>query len=155
MTKVRFAQLFAYDAWANALTVEGLRALPNDIARARGLLAHIHASQLVWMTRLREHDASAIALFPDHTLDQCAAWFEHNRDTYSSYLEALPEGGLDEAVTYVNMKGKRFSTPVREILTHVANHGTYHRGQIALLIREAGHTPPVTDFIVFVRQLDE
>jgi uncharacterized damage-inducible protein DinB len=151
MTKARFVQLFAYDAWANTRTLEGLRSIPNDQARARALLAHIHAAQLVWMTRLREHDASAIALFPDHTLDQCAAWFEHNHETFTHYLAAMREDGLDEPVSYVNTQGASFSTPVRDILTHVANHGTYHRGQIAMLIRDAGHAPPVTDFIAFVR----
>jgi uncharacterized damage-inducible protein DinB len=151
MTKAQFTQLFAYDAWANARVLKGLRSMPNDHARARALIAHVHAAQLVWMTRLREHDASGIALFPDHTLDQCAAWFEHNHEAFTRYLDALEEDRLDESVTYVNSQGASFSTPIREILTHVANHGTYHRGQIAMLMRDAGHTPPVTDFIAYVR----
>lgn len=151
MIKASLQQLYRYDAWANEQALKMLRDVVTDHARARGLLAHILAAQLVWMTRLHERDSSDIALFPDHTLDQCEAWIEHHRDSYGSFLEAIDEDALENEVGYTNTRGESYSTPIREILLHVANHGTYHRGQIALALREAHHTPINTDFITFTR----
>lgn len=151
MSRNHFKQMFAYDAWANSRALEMLRKLPHDHARARGLLAHVQAAQLVWMTRLRGNDSSQIALFPDQTLDECEAWIEHHREAYAAYLGAIDDGGLDQGITYKNMAGEQYTTPVREILTQVSNHGTYHRGQIALCVREAGSSPINTDFITFTR----
>ena len=47
--------------------------------------------------------------------------------------------------------GEPHRSTVREIVAHVALHGSYHRGQIALLVREGGGTPLPTDFIVWAR----
>lgn len=150
-TKLFFQQLFEYDAWANEKVLGMLREVVKDHARARGLMAHILAAQLVWMTRLHERDSSGIALWPDHTLDQCEAWLEHNRESYAAFLGAAAEDTLDHSVAYTNFQGETFTTPVSEILLHVAHHGTYHRGQIALALREAHHTPVNTDFITWAR----
>lgn len=155
LTKTHFQQLFEYDAWANAKVLGMLREIVTDHARARGLLAHTLAAQLVWMTRLHEHDSSGIAIWPDHTLDQCEAWLDHNRQAYAEFLRAAAEETLGQQITYVNTRGEKFSTPIDEVLLHVANHGSYHRGQIALAMREAGHTPVNTDFITWTRRSRE
>ncbi|MGH7670969.1 MAG: DinB family protein, partial [Gemmatimonadaceae bacterium] len=54
-------------------------------------------------------------------------------------------------VAYRNSAGKEFSSAVGEMLTQVATHGCYHRGQIAALVRAAGDEPQSTDFIAFAR----
>lgn len=151
LTKLHLEQLFEYDTWANAKVLTMLREIVKDHARARGLLAHILAAQLVWMTRLHENDSSGIAVWPDHTLDQCEAWLEHNRESYSAFLGAATDETLALGIAYTNTQGKSFTTPVGEILLHVAHHGAYHRGQIALAMREANHTPENTDFITWTR----
>ena len=54
-------------------------------------------------------------------------------------------------VEYRNSRGVVFQNTVAEILTHVALHGSYHRGQIAMRVRAAGGVPVTTDYIVFRR----
>jgi uncharacterized damage-inducible protein DinB len=58
---------------------------------------------------------------------------------------------LAREIDYRNSTGTQFRNTVSDILTHVVLHGSYHRGQIARLTREAGGTPAVTDYIAFVR----
>jgi uncharacterized damage-inducible protein DinB len=69
------------------------------------------------------------------------------------YLADLTEEQLDSDLTYANQSGVEFRTPIRDILTHVALHGQYHRGQINRILREAGGEPQPLDYILFVRQL--
>jgi uncharacterized damage-inducible protein DinB len=66
-------------------------------------------------------------------------------------LAALDEEGLDEGVAYRNTKGEFWTSTVGDILTHVALHASYHRGQIAAAVREAGGTPAYTDYVHAVR----
>ncbi len=122
MNKSSLQQLYQYDHWANERVLNMLRDIVTDHARSRGLIAHILAAQLIWMTRLHERDSSDLAIFPDHTLDQCGAWLEHNRESYAAFLEAIDEGALDHQIHYANTRGESYSTPIREILIHVANH---------------------------------
>ena len=66
-------------------------------------------------------------------------------------LASLDEEELRESVGYRNSKGEFWTSTVADILTHVALHASYHRGQIAAAIREAGGPPPYTDYIHAVR----
>lgn len=74
------------------------------------------------------------------------------RAAFANYLGSVGEDDLAAPLTYKNFAGAEFRTPVGEILLHVAQHGTYHRGQIATAVRAAGVTPVNTDYINFVRE---
>ena len=68
-----------------------------------------------------------------------------------TFLAGLSTPKLEQIVSYKNSKGKEFNNSVRDILTHVALHGQYHRGQINLLLRANEFEPVNVDFITFVR----
>jgi len=57
---------------------------------------------------------------------------------------------MDEALTYVNFAGQTWTYPLAETLLHVANHGTYHRGQIATMLRQLGKTAISTDYLRWI-----
>ena len=65
--------------------------------------------------------------------------------------EAITSEGLSRGSTYRNSAGNQFTSTLEDILTHVTLHGSYHRGQVASLIRSAGDTPSPTDYIFFAR----
>jgi uncharacterized damage-inducible protein DinB len=133
-------RLYRYDDWANREEVERLRAVHSP--GALRLLGHIIGAQWVWITRIRAEDAK-MAVWPDLTLEQCAAELDPLRDAWAGILR----GDLAKKVEYRNSKGEPWSSPVDDVLTHVAMHGAYHRGQMATLIRQGGETPAYTDLI--------
>jgi uncharacterized damage-inducible protein DinB len=151
MTRGYFLQLYDHAHWANRRVLDLLREQGQKNERARKLLAHVLASELVWMTRLQGQDSSALAIWPDLSFDECAALVEQNSAAYKRFLEDLADEDFDRTVAYKNSKGEAFRTPIRDILSHVAMHGAYHRGQIAIVVRDAGGVPVNTDFITFVR----
>ena len=53
---------------------------------------------------------------------------------------------------YKNLKGEPFERPIWQVILHIVNHGTYHRGQIASMMRQQGHQPPSTDLIYYYLQ---
>src|SRR5919107_5432293 len=143
-------RLFEYDAWANARALDSLKDAESRTALAP--LAHLLTSAKIWLMRLRGEDASAVNKSPEMSRAECESLAEEMRAGYASYLGSLNEDGLGSAVTYRNFKGAEFSTHVGEILTHVAMHGAYHRGQVAKALRAEGHPPADTDYITFVRE---
>ena len=143
-------RLFTYDAWANARALDSLKGAESRSALAP--LAHLLVSEKIWLMRLRGEDTSLINKSPEMSHAECESLAEEMREGYASYVGSLGEGDLAAPLAYRNFKGTEFRTPVGEILTHVAMHGTYHRGQVARALRAEGHAPADTDYITFVRE---
>jgi uncharacterized damage-inducible protein DinB len=143
-------RLFAHLAWSDEHVLQSLRDGGEDVAHARELFAHILGSELVWLARIEGRPAE-VAVWPDLSLDQCAAMATRVCAGYDRLLSSLDDPGLLRLVHYRNSAGTEFDSAVGDMLLHVAMHGSYHRGQIALLVRAGGSTPAPTDYIAFVR----
>jgi uncharacterized damage-inducible protein DinB len=143
-----FQQLFRYDDWANreaAASVERATAAPE---KARKVLAHTIGTQWLWYARMRGTE-SKMAIWPDLSPAQCVA---ESRLLLVAWRELLSSDDLSRTVHYKNTKGEPWTSTAGEILTHVAMHGAYHRGQIATLLRDSGNEPALTDYIHAVRK---
>jgi len=80
-----------------------------------------------------------------------AGWQEIENDL-RKFVRTLSAPDLERVVTYRNTKGHAFSNPMWQMLQHLVNHGTYHRGQITPMLRQLGATPLATDMIAFYRE---
>jgi uncharacterized damage-inducible protein DinB len=146
---------FEHIFWANLQIVRALQTIEGNIEKPLRLFAHLLAAEKVWLTRLNGKDASTILIWPNYSLEDCERIVEENQAEYMRYFKQLTDVGLLDVVSYCNSKGNAFNTSAYDILTHVALHGSYHRGQLAALLRKEGIAPVNTDYISFVRQLDE
>ena len=145
-------QLLAYGGWANARIIAALGATLRPQQKALHLLAHLLVSETIWLLRLKGEDTSTSNKLPELSWAECEHLANENQTAYAGFLGSLSKDDLRPLVTYRNYKGKEFHTPVGDILMHVALHGTYHRGQIAIAMRGEGGLPVDTDFITFVRE---
>lgn len=145
-----FKRLFAHAQWADARTLQSIVESQYLPAHALELFAHLLAAEHVWLSRARE-TAPRLPVWPTLSIAECDALMHENHAGYSQLLDTLTDEALAQAVVYRNSAGREFSSTVEEILTQVAMHGSYHRGQIAALVRAAGDTPQPTDYIAFVR----
>ncbi len=154
------ATLFAYGRWANARTLGSVRALDaGDLARpvggsfgsVMGTLVHLYGADWVWLERW--HGKSPRAL-PDAqeitSLDALAGKWKSVEDRMRLFADSLTAERMVEPLTYTSFKGDTFTRPLGETLVHIANHGTYHRGQVATLLRQLGKTPASTDYLLYL-----
>lgn len=147
-----FRRLFVYDAWANREALAALaRAGAASPPRALAWLAHIVAAERLWVYRLRQ-DGTPVVVWPELSLDRCAEEIEVCSRLVQGYLDGLSPEALDAPVAYVNSQGEPWTSRAEDILQHMVMHAVYHRGQIAAALRQAGATPPSTDFIHAARQ---
>ena len=143
-------RLHAQRGWANQRVLDTL-ARQAAAGRPLDLFAHILCSEQAWLARLQHRSTAGMQIWPVMTVEECRTMMAANDAGFTAFLEQAAEAGLDTTVTYKNFKGVEFTTPIADILTHVATHGAYHRGQIAQALRQAGLEPIETDFIVFQR----
>ena len=143
-------RLVEHMIWADERAVASLRAsggLPTD---ALERMAHILAAAHVWLSRLEQRQPR-VAIWPKLSLDECAALAAENARDYRRYMAGLDPSSVHEPVTYRNSAGQELTSLREDIFLQVATHGSYHRGQISLLLRAAGFEPAPTDYIAFVR----
>jgi len=137
--------------WANHRLLEILQNNEDENQDVIGLFSHILFAEKVWITRLLGLDSSRLPIWSDVDLEVCAELVMQNEESLTRFITELANTDLDRLVFYKNSKGKEFKNSVRDILTHVALHGQYHRGQINLQLRAGGIEPVNMDFITFVR----
>ena len=143
-------QLVDHLRWADARVLAGLRAAPGSDPRALELYAHVLGAEQVWVSRALGRP-SPVAVWPSLTLDECEALAMRNATELLNLVSNADPAALRREVLYVNSAGHSFRSTVQDIALHVAMHGSYHRGQVALLVRAAGGEPSPTDFIAFTR----
>jgi len=143
--------LFEHLWWADAEVLEGMeRSELAPAAASVELLAHVLGAELIWLDRI-EGVGQSVEVWPRWDLADCRRLSETSRRRYAAYLAGLVPATLQRTVGYRNSAGDRFDSRIEDILLHVALHGAYHRGQIALGLRRASLEPSPTDFIAFTR----
>ena len=147
------ARLFEHMAWADAAAREAVRRMPADapeLTRATAIYAHLFGAEQLWLARLGGRPAE-YPVWPTLGLDVAGRLAADTVRAFQALVARLDDASLAREVSYVNSAGRAFTNRVDDILLQVAMHGSYHRGQIALLVRQGGGEPAPTDYIVFAR----
>ena len=137
--------------WANQCILKTLQSIEDENQEVNRLFSHILFAEKVWITRLRGLDSSRLPIWLEVDMEVCAELVMQNEESLTTFLSNLANSDLDKLIFYTNSKGTEFKNSVRDILTHIALHGQYHRGQINSRLRADGIEPVNIDFITFVR----
>jgi uncharacterized damage-inducible protein DinB len=140
----------AHLAWADAEVLRSLREAKDRDPAVVALFGHVLGAEAVWLARVEGH-RSDVAVWPALSLDECEALSRRSAETLAGLVRGLTESDLTRSITYVNSAGLQFTSTIEDILLHVCMHGSYHRGQIARALRQAGQAPAPTDYIGFIR----
>lgn len=146
-----FLNLFRYDRYANLQILDSIFAA-NEPQSAVRLMAHLLGAQQIWLSRCTEIPLPNHIIWPDWQAAQFRDIVEDNYQAITSYLVERYDDDFAKEVTYYNSQGDQFTNTLTDILTQVTNHGTHHRAQIGLLLKETGLTHlPTIDYIFFMR----
>jgi uncharacterized damage-inducible protein DinB len=176
MTKqlTELVELLEYHHWATNLTVNAARALTpeqftqdlgSSFPSVRDTLVHVFTADRAWLGRL-EGQAPLRANATDFgTLNSLLEVWEPVLTRWPSVVEALGDAGrldtgrldtgrLDTGrlIEYKSFAGEPFTNSLGQIVRHVVNHGTYHRGQVATMLRQLGAQAVSSDLISFYRE---
>jgi uncharacterized damage-inducible protein DinB len=160
MTIGEARDLVAYNKWANALVFEAAAAvseerlrqvIPSSFPSLGATLAHIVSTEWLWLRRWLGESPNglpewvAAADLPE--LRSRLTALERERDVF---VANLADADLDRPLAYRTLAGQPHEDRLSDVVRHVVNHATYHRGQAATQFRQLGIAPPGTDFIAYV-----
>jgi len=116
--------------------------------KASKLYNHILNVHQIWNCRIELNQTPFKSGWEIHLLEEYSRIDKMN---YDNSLLILDKHDLNASINYLSAKGEPFVNSVRDILFHIINHSTYHRGQIAADLRSSGLEPVATDYILFKR----
>jgi uncharacterized damage-inducible protein DinB len=157
-----FQSMLGYESWANERAIASLESVPVERAhgeswdRARGLVMHNLLARRVWLWRIEgtayDNPKDWFAPMSPAQLRAFALEVDH---AWRVFLDQATQTELDRVVRYRSSEGQGYTSSVANICTHVFNHSTYHRGQIARIVHELGGKRAATDHIGFSRKQSE
>jgi uncharacterized damage-inducible protein DinB len=148
--KDHFIHLFRYDDWATKESVNSIKKLNEPSDRLLTIISHVVATEQLWYDRVIK-SKNPISPWHKYSLDECINKSTEITSKWISLLNEFGEDGLFNIINYVNTQGRKYHNSFKEIVTHTINHSSYHRAQAALLVRDAGGEPALTDYIVYAR----
>jgi uncharacterized damage-inducible protein DinB len=163
MTLSDVLEHFAYNKWANDRTLDAIRPLtPEQLTRNLGssfpsiceTAAHIASAEWIWLRRWKGQSPAAHAEWAKRaTMEVVVAQFEAIEAERAAWLGTLTDSDLARPLSFRLLNGQADQQVLSSQLLHLVNHSTYHRGQIAGMIRQVGATPLATDLIAYRRSL--
>jgi uncharacterized damage-inducible protein DinB len=126
------------------------RDLGSSHGGVRGTLVHTMGAEWIWFERWKGVSPTRPldeAEFPDimAVRDRWTVIEEHR----ASWFDALREGALAETIRYSTLDRRSYEGPLWQLVQHVANHSTYHRGQVITLMRILGAKAPSSDLVLW------
>ncbi|SFB13483.1 MULTISPECIES: DinB family protein [unclassified Bacillus (in: firmicutes)] len=148
-------QMFNYHVWATASLLEFINNCPELYAKnlesvfpsIRATFEHIYEIDRMWFVRITgkeelEHAGLKTPYDAKITLAKL----------HETMIDYFKKEDSSKRVTYYNSTGSSFENKLSDLLIHLANHGTYHRGNITAMLHSLGHKSISTDYIYFLRK---
>ena len=147
--KKYFLKLYQYNGWANTCVLNCLEQQHVQDEKIFTLMGHIVAAQFLWLHRIKALPPPDVKLWGNYTLGQLQAMAEDAGKKWLDFVESQDD--FNRELSYTNYVGEPYTNNVEMIMIHLVNHSSYHRAQIAMLLRQKGLEPINTDFITYDR----
>jgi uncharacterized damage-inducible protein DinB len=113
------------------------------------IFSHQIVANFLWLHRIKGLPAPDLELWKTYPVERLRQLVDDASKQWLGYIESTDN--FNRILKYNNYTGQYFENNVEHIMMHLVNHGTYHRGQVALLLRQNGYEPINTDFITYDR----
>jgi uncharacterized damage-inducible protein DinB len=162
--KETLLQLSKYNIWANKKMIDVLlqldeetldREIISSFNSLRTTVYHTWGAEHIWLQRfqLAEHPVWMPAVFTGTFSEACALWEEQSKGLQAFVEKQFSDEALQHVFEYLNLQRIPQKAKVSDVLLHVFNHSTYHRGQLVTMLRQAGvRKIPSTDIVQFVKK---
>jgi uncharacterized damage-inducible protein DinB len=157
-------QFASYNHWANQAITDTIlmmdehlhqQHIPSSFPNLYATVLHMWDAESIWWQRMHKHEK---LLVPSQNFNpnmkEAINGLLSQSDLWAQYVTQASDHDLRQQLEYRNMKKELFTQPLDQVLLHVFNHGTYHRGQLVTMMRALGQESiPQTDFIVWSRKV--
>lgn len=156
--------MYEYHVWANKVLLERIKELPNNVLfeevsssypNIAQTFSHIYVVDVMWLQVLKgiemqdalEGSMALLERTNSYSVDEFIKSFEELASQYEEWM--ISQKDLEQKINLNNPWSGARDTAYSEILFHVANHGTYHRGNVTTMLRQQGYASTMTDFALY------
>ncbi len=145
--KEYFKQVFEHEHWANLKVLESMIGATEISQRIIEIFSHTIAAQRIWLDRINGNKTE-LKVWEVFDTNIMLELLEIN---YSDILKVINNQDFERLIAYQTSNGRHFTSTINQILSHLALHASYHRGQVILLLKGKVDTLPTTDYILYLR----
>ena len=159
MNREDIQSLYEYNRWANRQALDAVssltgeqfaRDLSSSYRSVKDTLTHILSAEWIWLQRWKGTSPKAMRDPKDFpSLDALRSWWTAVERDQTEFVKRVTDASLGRVISYVNTQGETWRYPLWQMMQHVVNPSSYHRGQVATLLRQLNAAPAPTDFLVF------
>lgn len=147
--KEYFLKLYRYNEWANRRVLGAIERQHVTHEKTLSIFSHQLVANFLWLHRIKGLPAPALELWKTYPVERLHQMVDDASKQWLEYIESTDN--FNRILKYENYVGDYYENNVEHIMMHLVNHGSYHRGQVALLLRQNGYEPINTDFITYDR----
>lgn len=146
--KIAINDLLEYIQKSNHATIDLLVENKTNLPpKAIEIYSHMINAHHVWNARILGKKPF-FKVWQTHSVE---VFSEMNDENYLISKKILDNNELEKIISYQNNKGEAYQNTIKDIMFHIINHSSYHRGQVMLLVRNAGLGTIPTDYLLFRR----
>ena len=158
MTTETLKQHIAYTTWATDRIMRAVEQIPaehltHDFRTGDrtilGTLVHTFGADRIWLRRMLGEPLTAFLTDEDRSLATLQREWPIVLSRWGDWVNGVKDPSI--TITHLDLSGKPWTHTAWEVVFHVVNHATHHRGQVSGFLRTLGHTPPQLDLIRYYR----
>ncbi|MEJ0030096.1 MAG: DinB family protein [Bacteroidota bacterium] len=147
--KEYFQKLYRYNEWANRRVLGAIERQNVSTEKILSIFSHQLSANFLWLHRIKGLPPPDVELWKTYPIDRLRKMVDDGSKQWLEYIDSTDN--FNRVLKYKNYVGDYYESNVEHIMMHLVNHGSYHRGQVALLLRQNGFEPINTDFITYDR----
>lgn len=144
-------KLFNYNHWSNEALLETVEKNKINDEYVLKMLSHTMYIQRKRYNQLVGANYVEIDLWDTHTVEILKTHNDALTELYIKLISKMSLSNLNEKIETKAINGEVFYMSITDILIHVANHSSHHRGQVSLRIKELGHVPPEYSYLYYCK----
>lgn len=149
-----FLKLYRYNYWANIEILKAIRPVYLSNPYIAETFSHVVNAQYIWTGRINLDKKTPFKVREIQDIDKLESNIISITKDWIVYLENITPSELERQISYTNSFGESFTSVIQDVIAHLVNHSSYHRGQVAKELRNLNIAPTNTDYITYCRLLE-
>ncbi len=152
MKKESYLKQMRYECWANNMVIDAFVKATFPLDRSHEIIAHNLNAFDIWLKRIKNEEVT-IKLWDTHTMDELSQLNLNLYADWSAYLNTLNDDDFERKILFTFM-GKMASISIEDLIIHLVNHSSYHRGQVILQFKDKLPALPLSTYIAFATNIE-
>jgi len=152
MKKDSYLKQIRYESWANNMVIDAFMKSTFPLERTHQIISHNFNAFSIWLKRIKNEEVT-IKLWDNHSIDELSLLNVTLYNDWSTYISTLDDTDFEKKIRFSFM-GKKASISIEDLIIHLVNHSSYHRGQAILQLKGKLPALPLSTYIAFATNIE-